>query len=722
MFDESEPPSPSSALVALAPLDPEWQPILHVSNQVVLYNATSHALSVRTHSGSGLVRSRRGSRCPYCNRLLPTEHHAEQDAEGALNSEFEGEKMGSPRSRVPNYFQLLEVANESASRPATPQETRSIPGASTGTGSRQGVFRKESMAEGYFKAFFKEEGRLGMGANGSVFLCQHVLDGNTLGHFAVKKIAVGQSHSYLLNILREVRLLERLHHPNIITYHHTWLEMCQFSSFGPQVPTLHVLMQWAEGGSLDDFIESRLGRRANLPHVHAGKSASQTDFPASEASPSPDAGPQSRTARIRAFRQLQRAAPADRERLKRELGLSAGGAAIGKAPADWKAVHLLSAEEVRGLFGDIVSGLAFLHEKSILHLDLKPGNVLLTWDEGRLIPRAMLSDFGTSQDMLKSRARSGNTGTLEYSSPESLPSPSGVLSQVDSKSDMWSLGMILHKLLFFKLPYPHASDGMADDREDGKEIADALEREVQTYTGFRSSSALVTSFESRRLPPEYLLLLESLLNINPSARPSAERVLGALREGRLDPISPIPVRQGSLIPVPLRRMFHSAASLMSAPESELELQGSPALHAHVSQEPEGSNAPSPMAAPPEPEGAVYEKRVGKTPLLSIPISVIPPLTTNGVWTRTIQVGKKQVHVRIPRIVWLRTVKAAFLVVKVLSISHMCPDGALHPLITTIILALAVMDTWFDGLGPTLVLALLHVSLVKLACWGGRCCV
>ena len=32
-----------------------------------------------------------------------------------------------------------------------------------------------------------------------------MLDGNPLGYFAVKKIAVGQSHSYLLNILREVR-------------------------------------------------------------------------------------------------------------------------------------------------------------------------------------------------------------------------------------------------------------------------------------------------------------------------------------------------------------------------------------------------------------------------------------------------------------------------------------------------------------------------------------
>ncbi|THH32569.1 hypothetical protein EUX98_g1644 [Antrodiella citrinella] len=147
---------------------------------------------------------------------------------------------------------------------------------------------------------------------------------------------------------------------------------------------------------------------------------------------------------------------------------------------NWLAVHLLSAEEVKALFADVVGGLAFLHDKSILHLDLKPGNVLLTWEQGKLIPKAMLSDFGTSQDMLNSRARSGNTGTLEYTSPESLPSPAtGLLAQLDSKSDMWSLGMILHKLLFFRLPYQHASDNVDEDsKRDGKATADALEREL----------------------------------------------------------------------------------------------------------------------------------------------------------------------------------------------------------------------------------------------------
>lgn len=50
---------------------------------------------------------------------------------------------------------------------------------------------------------------------------------------------------------------------------------------------------------------------------------------------------------------------------------------------------------------------------------------------------------------------------------------------------MWSLGMILHKILFFRLPYRHASDSakMDDSRRDGKEMADLLEREVLNYAG-----------------------------------------------------------------------------------------------------------------------------------------------------------------------------------------------------------------------------------------------
>jgi serine/threonine protein kinase len=50
-----------------------------------------------------------------------------------------------------------------------------------------------------------------------------------LGTYAVKKIAVGTSKEYLVKMLREVRLLEALRHPNIIPYHHSWIDVTRFS-------------------------------------------------------------------------------------------------------------------------------------------------------------------------------------------------------------------------------------------------------------------------------------------------------------------------------------------------------------------------------------------------------------------------------------------------------------------------------------------------------------
>lgn len=524
------------------------------------------------------------------------------------------------------------------------------------------------MAEGYFEAFFQEEYRLGMGASGSVYLCQHVLDGQPLGHFAVKKIAVGESHSYLLNILREIRLLESLRHRNIVTYHHAWLESYQFSAFGPKVPTLHVLMQWAEGGSLDDFIALRLGRSIGLPHMQSSSSSPPADDP----TPS---------ARIRAFRAMKRAPPEERERLRREM--EERNNSRGNRPS-WKAVHLLSAEETRSLFADVTHGLAFLHDKSILHLDLKPGNVLLTWDEGRLIPRAMLSDFGTSRDMVQSNgARSGNTGTLEYASPESLPAPvTGALRQIDSKSDMWSLGMILHKMLFFKLPYRYATEGEASAYDDADKM-DKLEQEILGYTGFRSTSALATSFESRRLPRSFLILLEGLLSINMSVRPSCERIVSAMREGRFDPVAPsTPPSSKSLIPLPRKSV-----------ESEA-IQNGPILP---------DTSPTPTEHRQEDAAEVLDR---KTPMLRLS-SPLPDRRLDAV--QWIMECFTFLRWRSPKIAWLSTLKACILAAKALSVVSMWPS---RPVLLVAIGLLAVLDTMFDGLEVSLMLGVLHAVIIR----------
>ncbi|PVU98207.1 hypothetical protein BB561_000049 [Smittium simulii] len=107
---------------------------------------------------------------------------------------------------------------------------------------------QDSFNSGYYKRFFIEGQKLGRGLRGSVFLCQHVLDNVFLGEYAIKKVAVGNDHSWLIRMLKEVKLLESLNHPNIIEYKHSWIELDQPSAFGPPVPCLFILMEFANGG------------------------------------------------------------------------------------------------------------------------------------------------------------------------------------------------------------------------------------------------------------------------------------------------------------------------------------------------------------------------------------------------------------------------------------------------------------------------------------------
>jgi hypothetical protein len=104
--------------------------------------------------------------------------------------------------------------------------------------------------------------------------------------------------------------------------------------------------------------------------------------------------------------------------------------------------------------------------------------------------------------------------------------------------------MILHKLVFFRLPYRWAaygdrpglygSDAKSLNEDDEKaDDTDRLEREVSSYPGFKSTARLETLFTSRRLPRSYLVLLESLLNVSPVTRPTCEKVLAALHLGKV---------------------------------------------------------------------------------------------------------------------------------------------------------------------------------------------
>ncbi len=89
----------------------------------------------------------------------------------------------------------------------------------------------------------------------------------------------------------------------------------------------------------------------------------------------------------------------------------------------------------------ILNGLEYLHSKNIVHRDIKPANILLQGDTPRL------ADFGISR-VIHTSTLTSVVGTESYMSPESFE---GVRS---AQTDVWSVGVLLYKLLTGNLPFP----------------------------------------------------------------------------------------------------------------------------------------------------------------------------------------------------------------------------------------------------------------------------
>ncbi len=117
--------------------------------------------------------------------------------------------------------------------------------------------------------------------------------------------------------------------------------------------------------------------------------------------------------------------------------------------------HRLPVRERLELFLQICDGVQHAHQKGIIHRDLKPSNVLVTLQAQQPVPKIV--DFGLAK--ATSPEITGETmhtalgtlmGTVEYMSPEQLDM-SGL--DIDTRSDVYSLGVILYRLLVGSVPF-----------------------------------------------------------------------------------------------------------------------------------------------------------------------------------------------------------------------------------------------------------------------------
>jgi len=111
------------------------------------------------------------------------------------------------------------------------------------------------------------------------------------------------------------------------------------------------------------------------------------------------------------------------------------------------------------LFITVCQAVQHAHQKFVIHRDLKPANVLVGLVEGR--PFAKVIDFGIAKVLVGSAtdpalSTGGDLvlGTPAYMSPEQL-FPDGL--GLDTKADVYSLGVVLFELLTSRLPFPNAT-------------------------------------------------------------------------------------------------------------------------------------------------------------------------------------------------------------------------------------------------------------------------
>ncbi len=117
--------------------------------------------------------------------------------------------------------------------------------------------------------------------------------------------------------------------------------------------------------------------------------------------------------------------------------------------------HKLAIEDRLNLFQQICLGVHHAHQKGIIHRDIKPSNILVSLQDDQAVPKII--DFGLAKAIsqpLTERTLVTEQGQLfgtpEYMSPEQADMAS---EDIDTRSDIYSLGVLLYVLLTGVLPF-----------------------------------------------------------------------------------------------------------------------------------------------------------------------------------------------------------------------------------------------------------------------------
>ncbi len=166
----------------------------------------------------------------------------------------------------------------------------------------------------------------------------------------------------------------------------------------------------------------------------------------------------------------------------------------------------LSIDQRLKLFMQACSGVQHAHQKGIIHRDLKPGNIIVGMQDGEPVPKVI--DFGLAKAMENTQRLTDQSlftgigqilGTLKYMSPEQASLDN---LDIDTRTDIYALGVILYELLTGSTPLEDSSiRGQAamkvleiirdkDPVKPSSRLSSSTEQQVSTVTGQRRTDSL----------------------------------------------------------------------------------------------------------------------------------------------------------------------------------------------------------------------------------------
>ncbi|MCB9639637.1 MAG: serine/threonine protein kinase [Myxococcales bacterium] len=183
-------------------------------------------------------------------------------------------------------------------------------------------------------------------------------------------------------------------------------------------------------------------------------------------------------------------------------------------------VHLPSIPWCLDVFAQLCDAMQAAHEENIVHRDLKPDNILLIHHRRRdnfvkVLDFGIAKPIGAEADSSVGRLTQGIIGTPFYVAPEQINN-----TEIDARTDIFTMGVILHELLTGEIPL------IPPSRMDSTSLVEILTMRLMAKT----IPSLRSIRPDRDIPEGLDLAVQKALSVSPADRfPSAEAFWEALQ-------------------------------------------------------------------------------------------------------------------------------------------------------------------------------------------------